>query len=180
METFYEYLQRQGLLDYDASPSVLAEAKREFRKAYQKDYQRNYRKKKVRKDLYFSPQEFNRLIALARKHKKPVSKLCKELIFGYMDKRFILPDDEQVRTLELYLRGVTNNLNQLVRYIHQRKELNHDDIINLRNQVNEIEGEVSRSFRSPDDLEGFLKNIIQQNPSAIYILENFINQFNKQ
>lgn len=180
METFYEYIQRIGLLEYDATPSVIAEAKREFRKAYQKDYQRNYRKKKVRKDLYFSPQEFNRLSALARKHKKPVSKLCKELIFGYIDKQFVLPDDQQVRKLELYLRGVTNNLNQLVRYIHQRKDLSHDDIFNLRNQVNEIEGVVSKSFRNPNDIEAFLKSIIQQNPSAIYVLENFINQFNKR
>ena len=180
METFYQYIQRMGLLDYDASPSVIAEAKREFRKAYQKDYQRNYRKKKVRKDLYFSPQEFNRLTALARKHKMPISKLCKELIFGYMDKQFVLPDDEKVRQLELYLRGVTNNLNQLVRYIHQRKELHHDDIINLRNQINKIEGVVSRSFRTPDDLEDFLKKILRENPSQIYVLENFINQIHKQ
>lgn len=169
-----------GLLEYDTSPSVLAEAKREFRKAYQKDYQRNYRKKKVRKDLYFNSQQFNKLSALAKKHKMPVSKLCKELIFGYIDKQYVLPDDENVRQLELYLRGVTNNLNQLVRYIHQRKELSHDDIINLRNQINEIEEVVSRSFRAPDDLEGFLENVLRDNPSAIYALENFINKIHKQ
>lgn len=180
METFYQYLQRMGLLEYDASPSVIAEAKREFRKAYQQDYQKNYRKKKVRKDLYFSPQEFNRLSSLARKHKKPVSKLCKELIFGYMDKQFILPDDQQVRNLELYLRGVTNNINQLVRYIHQRKDLHYEDIVSIQNQVNEIEGVISRNFRTPDDLEGFLKNLLEQNPSSIYTLENFINKINNR
>ena len=122
MESLYQYLDRM-LHEYETTPSVLAEAKRQYRKLYQKDYQKKFRKNNIRKDIYFTPQEFSRLSKVAKHHKVSVPRLCKELSFAYLDSQFVLPDDKQIRRLELYLRGVTNNLNQLVRYVHQRKNL---------------------------------------------------------
>lgn len=177
METLYEYFQRIGLLDYDATPSVIAEAKRQYRKSYQKEYQKKFRKNNVRKDIYFSPKEFNRLSSLARKNKKPVSRFCKDLIFAYLDKHFVLPDDETVRQLELFLRGATNNLNQLVRYIHQRKELSYQDISYLRDRINEMENMISQSLRSPDDLREYLEKVVHQNPQTISVLETVLKTY---
>jgi hypothetical protein len=180
METLYQYLQRNGLFDYEASPSVLADAKRQYRKEYQKEYQKNFRKKNIRKDIYFTPREFNRLSTLSKQHKKSVSRLCKDLVFAYIDIHFVLPDDEKIRSLELYLRGATNNLNQLVRYIHQRKELSYSDISYLKDMVNMIETKVSSALREPDDLEKYLQKVIQQNPHTISVIENIVKTHKKQ
>lgn len=176
METLYQYLQRIGLFDYEVSPEVLAEAKKQYRKEYQKEYQKQFRLKNIRKDIYFTPKEFKHLSSIARKQNKSIPKLCKELIFAYLQKLYVLPDDETVRQLELYLRGATNNLNQTVRYIHQRKELTLDDFAYLRNQVDTIENKVSQLLRSPLDLEKYLEDKIEHDPQLIYLLEYLINK----
>jgi len=41
METLYEYFQRMGLLDYEATPSVIAEAKDNIVKPTKKNTRRN-------------------------------------------------------------------------------------------------------------------------------------------
>ena len=163
-----------GFLEHETTPSALAEAKRQYRKIYQKDYQNRFRKNNVRKDIYFTPQEFSQLAKVAKMHNVSVPKLCKELTFAYIESQFVLPDDKQIRRLELYLRGVTNNLNQLVRYVHQRKDLSVIDISTLREQVNEMENHVSTTLRSPVNLQDYLEGLVQQNPEVLSVLHYII------
>lgn len=176
MESLYQYLHRIGLLEQETSPDELSRAKQEYRKSYQRTYQKNYRNTHIRKDIYFTPVEYKQLSKIAKKHNQSVPKLCKQLTIAYLKSQFVLPDDKQVRQLELYLLGVTNNLNQLVRYIHQRKEFNISDIENLKVMVNTMETKVSQSLRSPENLQNYLENKIQQKPETLsllqYLLEN--------
>lgn len=180
MESLYQYLNRMGLLEYETTPSALANAKREYRKSYQKNYQKKFRKNNVRKDIYFTPQEFSRLAKVAKQHKVSVPRLCKEFTFAYLNSKFVLPDDKQIRRLELYLRGVTNNLNQLVRYIHQRKDLSVIDISTLREQVNEMENHISTTLRSPVNLQEYLERLVQQKPEVLSVLHYIIETHNSK
>ncbi len=178
METLYQYLDRM-LHEYETTPSALAKAKREYRKQYQRAYQKEYRNKNnhVRKDIYFTPQEFSRLTKVAKQHNVSVPRLCKELSFAYINSQFVLPDDKQIRRLELYLRGVTNNLNQLVRYVHQRKDLSVIDISTLREQVNEMENHISTTLRSPVNLQDYLERLVQQKPEVLSVLHYIIETY---
>jgi hypothetical protein len=171
MESLYQYLHRFGLLEQKTTPEELEWAKREYRKAYQRAYQKNYRNTHVRKDIFFTPSEYKQLSKVAQKYHLSVPGLCKQLTFAYLKTQFVLPDDDRVRGLELYLRGATNNINQLVRYIHQRKELSYSDIENIRGQVNSMETKVSQALRSPVNLQEYLENEIQQKPETLSLLQ---------
>jgi hypothetical protein len=171
MESLYQYLHRIGLLEQEVTPEELARAKQEYRKVYQRAYQKSYRDANIRKDIYFTPTEYKQLSKVAKKYHLSVPGLCKQLTFAYLKTEFVLPADNHVRGLELYLRGATNNINQLVRYIHQRKELSYSDIENLRGRVNAMETKVSQSLRSPINLQEYLENKIQQNPETLSLLQ---------
>lgn len=178
MESLYQYLNRMGLLEHETIPSVLAEAKREYRKIYQKDYQKKFRKDNVRKDIYFTPQEFSRLSKVAKQHKMSVPRLCKELTFAYLNSQFVLPDDKQIRRLELYLRGVTNNINQLTKFANQRKGLSVNDMLIIKGQVNEMENHISTTLRSPVNLQDYLERLVLQKPEILSVLHYIIETHN--
>jgi len=180
METLYQYLNRMGLLDREAIVAELTMAKREHRKIYQKSYQKEYRKKNIRKDSYYTQLEHLRLSTVAKKYKMSVPRLCKVLAFAYLDGYYVLADDKQVHQLELYLRGVTNNINQLTRYIHQRKGLSFNDILTFREQINEMEDHISTSLRHPVNLQEYLENQIQQTPEIISVLQHIIEPHKHQ
>ena len=163
-----------GLLEHEVTVAELTKAKRQHRKNYQKSYQKSYRAKNIRKDCYFTPSENLRLSPVAKKHKMSVPRLCKVLAFAYLDGHYVLADDKQVHQLELYLRGATNNINQLVRYIHQRKDLSFNDILTFREQINEMEDHISTSLRHPDNLQKYLKTLVQQKPEILSVLQHII------
>ncbi|OFY47804.1 MAG: hypothetical protein A2W85_13455 [Bacteroidetes bacterium GWF2_41_31] len=180
MESLYQYLHRIGLLEQETSPEELAQAKREYRKTYQRAYQKIYRDANIRKDIYFTPTEHKQLSKIAQKYHLSVPGLCKQLTFAYLKTQFVLPDDQQVRGLELYLRGVTNNHNQLIRYIHQKKDLKISDIENLNERVNAMETKVSQALRSPINLQEYLENEIQQKPETLSLLQYLLETHSKQ
>ena len=180
MESLYQYLHRMGLLEQEVSPKELAQAKQKYRKDYQHAYQKKYRKAHIRKDIYFTPVEYKQLSKIAKKHNQSVPQLCKQLTIASLKSQFVLPDDKQVRQLELYLRGVTNNINQLVRYFHQRKDLNFNDIKNLKVLVNAMETKVSQALRSPENLQNYLENEIQKKPETLSLLHYLLEIHTKR
>jgi len=179
METLWQYLNKLGLLEREATGEELAEAKRQYRKIYQKDYQKQFRRNHVRKDLFLTKKEHAQLSAVAKQHKgrKSVARLCKELAFAYLDNHYVLPDDAQVRQLELYLRGATNNLNQLVRYVHRQKAFSLHELDILRCQVNEMEERISKALRHPSTLQGYLKKLVQEKPELLTTIRDILNSY---
>lgn len=174
MEILYQYLHRKGFLERETTKDELEEAKQQYRKLYLKEYQKEFRRINIRKDIYFTPIEFSKLSSASKKFNMPLPRLCKELTLAYLNNQFLLPDDTQIRQLEIYLRGVTNNINQLVRYIHQQKRLSENDLSILRTQINEMEERISLALRQPLNIQEYLENQIPQKPEILSILKKII------
>ena len=73
-------------------------------------------------------------------------------VLAYLDQCYVVPDDETVRQLELGIRRVGNNVNQLTALAH-RAGFDPSAIAELHDHLAELEEEVSRAFRDPPQRE---------------------------
>lgn len=89
------------------------------RKSYMREYLKEYRQdyKNHRMSVTLSPQEFARLNALAKKHKKKPTSFLKELAFSSLDGKAIVSDElaQELQVFNRLVRNVANNINQLAR-----------------------------------------------------------------
>ena len=93
------------------------------RQSYLKEYKKNYLKGKVRLELLLTIEQNQLIEQLAKKYKMPKSKIILQLFFSYLEQEFILPDDKDVRMLEMLIRNVANNVNQIAKYVNTNKKV---------------------------------------------------------
>lgn len=178
MESLFEYLHRTGALERN-DPDFLQSAKRTYRKEYQRQKQRDYREQKHRIEILLLSKEKKILQKAAQKRGMKLSPFIKEAALGYLDFHFILPESSRVQSCELQLRGISNNINQLHRYIHQQKQIDSKDLYQLKEQVSKVEDIVTQTLRQPLTLQEYLATLLRENPEFLpelqKILQNHIS-----
>ena len=152
MESLSTYLKKRGLTK-DSPPDLLQAAKKEHRRLYQKEYQSNRKIKIRRLGISLTPTEYRRLSRTANEHGLLVATFAKEAIMSYMDRRYVLPDNTTVLALELGIRRVGLNINQVVRHIHEKKTVEELDIDRINALLIELEDTISYAFRNPPQAE---------------------------
>ena len=179
METLIQYLYRTGLLE-NGTKEEIEEAKKTFRKAYSQNKQREYRRQNIRKEIILTKKEFSVLCKAAEQRKIKLSPFLKKAALCYVNEHFILPEDSRVNGLELNLRRIGNNINQLIRYAHQKKGISVKDIQALQQQINKLEDEISRALRQPISLRKYLEQLLQDQPEFVAVLEQLITKYKKE
>jgi hypothetical protein len=89
------------------------------RRQYRKEYQSNYRKEHTRLEIALTEAQDRRLSEAAERHHIKRSAFVRKAAFSYLDRRYIVPDPELVRNLELSIRRIGTNLNQIARHESQ-------------------------------------------------------------
>lgn len=153
MGDFKSFLKERGLAP-DSPPEILEEARAEYRRRYQKHYQSELRRRRERLEILLTPSESKRLTNEARRHGKRKATFAREAMFAYMDRRFVVPDDEVVQRLELAIRRIGTNLNQIARRVNEKRVATDLDVDGTNRLLAELEELVTEAFRQPPEDEG--------------------------
>ena len=172
--SFQQYLWSMNLFEEELSPKELEKFKETWQKKRVKDYQREYKKKHHRKELLFKKEEWNILSNAAQKHKMKESNFLKSCIFAYLNQCFILPDDEDVRSLEIALIRYGTNLNQVARMANTRGDVLSGEIEKVIKDYKELRAFVHESLRVPNTISQLLETELENNPHLLTHLETLI------
>lgn len=121
------------------------------RRQYMREYQRRVRTHQKRVELVFAEEEYVRLRQAAKAHGQKLSPFLKACINGYLERRYIVPADSKVRVLELELRRIGTNINQLARKAN-RDGVEVQDIEEALELVYRLEDAVTEAMRNPDEV----------------------------
>lgn len=168
-----------GVLE-NGTDEEIEQAKKTYRKLYSRNAQKQYRDSHVRKEIIFTKEEFLRICKAAEKHGIKPAPFLRNASLCYMDEHFILPDEKRVQKLELDLRRIGNNINQLVKYTHQHKWFSKRDLRLLQKHMQDLEDQLSHTFRQPLSLRKYLENHLLKNPKLFQMLEELTSKHSKK
>lgn len=169
------YLQSIGILE-NGTKEQIEQAKREFWKQENKARLERFRNKHKRKEVSLTPQEFDILAAAARKHEIQLGTFIRLAAVAYVKTEFLLPSNNRVQELEVALRRIGNNINQLTKHVHQHG-MTREDLLAFQNKLNELEDHVAHALRQPVTLEEFLSKLLNRQPEYAEVLEKVLLKF---
>ncbi len=119
-----------------------------------KDRKRKYlqelRRTYTRVDLMIPPEEAIVIQSAARKHGIKVGKLLRVATLAYLNQEFVVPDPEVVRALELQIRRIGTNINQIARAANRSRSVSTQNIEDAFHLLAELEDVIDQAFRHPD------------------------------
>ena len=146
------------------------------RRKYLTEYQRGLRKRKKRVDLLLDYQDYERIEAAASRHNMKVGPFIRACVEAYLDKRFLVPEQEPVRQLELGIRRIGSNVNQIARRVNAQGEAQVLDVAEMNRFLVELEGAISQALREPRDLLELIDEELTRDPSLGAKLEKIIQK----
>lgn len=130
-------------------------------------YLRDYRKKRKRIELVCSFKTYNTLSLAASDYGRPLSPLILEWAMAYLEKGFILPDDQELIQLKHSLRRWGNNLNQIAHQANRESNIGQLQIERAVELVHRLEDDIDTIFNQPISIEDEIKKEIQRDPLLI-------------
>ena len=127
------------------------------------EYQRRYRKRRRRVDVLFERDEYEQIKRAATRHSMKVGPFIRACVGGYLQRVYVLPDDEALRRLQLGIRRIGNNLNQLVRHAH-RAGLEPVDIDAMNRHLATLEDEIIVALQEPPELLDVIDRALREKP----------------
>lgn len=171
-----QFLMESGVLD-NGDPKEIAAAKKAFRKQYLKQRSQEYRNKHKSVALWFLKTEITRLEkeAASRKIKLPV--YLKECIDAYRTKSFILPEDHEIRQLEMALQNVGNEINRIASVLRIEGISAADVMVDVQRQLEKVEELFTALFYQPPEIGEEVQKAIMANPSVAPVLLQIITNY---
>ncbi len=148
METMYQYLYRTGILPHGSQGEV-ERGKVKYRKLYKQAKQREYAQTKKRVELTFNLKEHIQLQKEAKKVKQTNPTYLRKAIYSARKNQVFLPDESILYELQMEIRRIGNNINQLAYHANRDKSISRSMIRATQDYLNEIEELIIHSFRSP-------------------------------
>jgi len=148
--------------------------KPEKRKKYLKKYLKEYFKDKKRKELIFTKREYSFLKKMAKHHKQKVGSFAKDCIFYYLEKKYIVPDNDILNELQIGIRAIGNNINQIAKHANTTRTFGVFNASRINNELEKLEGEINAALKQPLDLLSVVAESIKGNPEMIYQIELLI------
>ena len=124
----------------------------EGRLRYQQAYHKDYQKRTKRVSPVLTLAEYAQLKREAKRHAMPVATFARACIFAYLDGTYVVPDEERLHQLEVALRRIGSNVNQIAARAH-RVGLSTFEISNALALVYELEDQVAEALRRPGEVE---------------------------
>ena len=138
-----------------------------------------YRKSHKLVGLNYSFEKLQEIKKAAAKRKMKAPQYMKAVIENSLTHTgYIVPDDVQLQKLVLSIRAISNNINQLVRYTHERRDVTQKDIEYLQKQLLSLEQSIIQALAHPPELIAFLSDYLLKNPEKKAGLIACISQSN--
>lgn len=144
---------KRYLIEEVIQPGITSEeiqsAKKQYRKQYQKVYQQQYTKKKQRKSLLFTKPEYRQLEEAAKQHQIKPATFAKRAIFAYLDKQYIVPNENQIHNLKMALKSIGTNINQIAYKTNSTGQLSAKDFESLFQLLHQLEDRMLSALKHP-------------------------------
>jgi hypothetical protein len=146
----WEYLNALGILEKGSVEEIKA-AKRQYRLNYFIEFRKEYRKKKQEYGVYYSKEngEHDRIIQAAQKHNLTTAAFIQLSSLAYIDKKYIVPNRQQVDQLECLLSDCLDQVRGLAsqkeRFLWNREQ----KLIAIEKRIERLEAQINQVFRNP-------------------------------
>lgn len=179
-EFLHAFLLQNGYDPTTASLEIIAQAEAEYKRYYNREKKREYRSRDVTKQVRMTKAEATLIEQNAKRHNQTVGPFIKACTLAYLQKTFVLPDDEQVRNVVFQIRAIGNNINQLAHLANRRQSEEVVDWVNLRQQLNQVEAIVKEILTKPPTVVGLVGSAIRANPNLILQLQQVLDEYSDQ
>ena len=139
-------------------------------KAYMNQQKRAYRKRHRTVSISYKVADAKRLEAEATKYKMQLSPYIRSCADAYRTQTFIVPDMAQVQAIEVQLKGIGTNINQIARRVNQGQTEPHEGIIQVGKQLTQLEQQFKRIIRTPWNLETYINQCLSTDLNIIPML----------
>ena len=157
-----EFLAEQKITVHSPIEQI-EKAKKFYRKNYLKQYYHENKHLRKRKNITFSLEEYDLVMAKAKEHEMKIAAFIREAILNYIRGEVLLPQDHISKEVVHEINKIGNNINQLTRYIHQRSNITKDDIFDLKNSLQVIDDFCKKQYQTPPNLVDIIKDKIKEN-----------------
>jgi hypothetical protein len=139
---------------------LIKEAKREYRREYKRAWRKA--KRSIAKEITttWEKGEFKILQTEASRHKESLSGFIKKATVAYMDKRYVVPNEQQVTKTIQYLALVYNSMEELYEDGLVAKEVERI----LQVQLSKLEHDIRVLLFSPKSIEQVIREQVSNSP----------------
>jgi hypothetical protein len=139
---------------------LIKEAKREYRREYKRAWRKT--KRSITKEITttWEKGEFKLLQGEALRHKESLSGFIKKATMAYMDKRYVVPNEELVTKTIQYLALVYNSMEELYTEGLIAKEVERM----LEIQISKLEHDIRVLLFSPKSIEQVIREQVGSTP----------------
>ena len=164
---FYQYLE--PFLE-SGNASVIKKAKAEWRKKYKADWRRNTRKENKEITVSWSQDEFRILKAESKRHRLSSTAFIKKTVMAYIDKRYIVPNQNAVNKILQLLALTYNSIEEM----QNEQLLSYNTEKKLHSEISQLERDIRIAIFSPKTIEQLISESIKEKPVIKTRLKEFI------
>ncbi len=148
----WAYLESTGVLEQGTDAEIKA-AKRAYWQSYYMRYRRAQREDKPEFSVPLSKKngDYGKMSLGARQHKMPITTFIRKAALCYMDKSFLVPNQQQVVRLEQALMNCLNEVQAITRTkekYHWEREQKYDAIAV---RITILENQIREALRFPPE-----------------------------
>lgn len=156
----YEYLESIKVLESGTDEEITLSRKRYWR-VYKAAWRRNRRKNEKELTTSWTADELTELTKEARMHKISKTRFIKTSTFAYIDKRYIVPDQIEVRRIAQLLSVTYNSIREMMD--ENALQLQTGKII--LEKIFDLERQVLVSLHNPKTIEQLITEIVNKKPN---------------
>ncbi len=150
----WEYLESSGVLGKGTDEEIKL-AKKAYRKGYYLKYKQKQRQHKPEFTVNFSNEkgEYSIIEHAARRHKMAITAFIRASVLAYLNRSYLVPNQDQVASFELILSQCLNEIQSIVKVrekYHWEREQKFEAI---EKRIEQLESEIDQIFRNPPLLQ---------------------------
>jgi hypothetical protein len=145
-----------------------------------KTYQREYKKRHYRKELLFKEDEWKQVSQAAEKLNMKANQFIKSCLLAYLNQSFIVPEDEDIKAVEISMIRYGTLLNQIARQVNTRGGALASEVQQIKEDYKSLCDFVELKLRVPTTIEQLLKEELDRNPQLLPHVENLIDKYKKE
>lgn len=169
------YLFESGILEQGTQEEIAA-AKKTYRRQYLKRKKEEYRARHQTISLSFTNEDAKELAQKASTYEMRLPAFIKACVYAYLEQIFVLPNEAEVQKIELLLRQIGNNVNQITRLCNRLSVSPETALCDIHGLLQKLDGDLTELFRRPKSVEILLIEGLKQHPQFIHRLQKIIDQ----
>lgn len=148
MENFRTYLRDKGL------SHLKGEERKNAYTVYKREYVRAYMQRKRNGhqviELYFNPSQYERLSKTALQYGLSRSGYCQQIVLSKISDKIWIPNQEIISELQVSIRKIGNNLNQIARIANSQKSASPQLWEETYQKLNQLELLIEETLSRPE------------------------------